>query len=184
MSLKITVSSCRYLYWTDFIYLNVLFLVVGILKRMGLKKVLSWNIKEFNRNIYTGKSGLSTLQPTSLVLQERARLELHLFFPSLHQMPQRHHDLGKIGYWTNLPSIWKPQVVRDQWEKNFRSKYIAFFSGFITWLFFFFFNFSQWSMYLNNNFIHFYWDRKSVLTGDLKKSVCGGVVCLLNLRSF
>lgn len=138
MSLKITVSSCRYLYWTDFIYLNVLFLVVGILKRMGLKKVLSWNIKEFNRNIYTGKSGLSTLQPTSLVLQERARLELHLFFPSLHQMPQRHHDLGKIGYWTNLPSIWKPQVVRDQWEKNFRSKYIAFFSGFITWLFFFF----------------------------------------------
>lgn len=93
-----TVSSCRYLYWTDFIYVNVSFLVVEILKRVDLKKVLSSNIKEFSRNIYTSKSGLSTLEPTSLVLQERARLELHLFFPSLHQMPQRHHDLGKIGY--------------------------------------------------------------------------------------
>lgn len=128
MSLKITVSSCRYLYWTDFMYLDVLFLVVGILKRMGLKKVLSWNSEEFNRNIHTSKSRLSTLEPTSLVLQERARLELHLFFPSLHQMPQRHHDLGKIGYWTNLPSIWKPQVVRDQWEKNFQKQvYCIFF---------------------------------------------------------
>lgn len=135
---------------------------------MDLKKVFSWNIKEFSRNIYTSKSRLSTLEPTSLVLQERARLELHLFFPSLHQMPQRHHDLGKIGYWTNLPSIWKPQVVRDQWEKNFQKQvYCIFFR--LHNMTFFFNNFSKWSIYLNNNFIHFYWNRKSVLTGDLKK---------------